>query len=87
MSADTKHNSSCTSIPMDFNSACDGHAEALCYDMIVIYFVKLIQKELSCMCSKEGFQPNPEYRFHLFTSRSLCGFMRDEVTSDIMENI
>jgi len=80
MSAGTKYNFSCSSTLSDFSSACDGHSEALCYDMIVIYFMKLIQKRnfKVLLYSKEGFQLSPEYRFHLFISRSPCGFMRDE---------
>ncbi|XP_065888870.1 uncharacterized protein [Dysidea avara] len=78
MSAGTKNNTKCSS--EDFNGSCDGHAEALCYETVVHYFLKLIRKKNFnvLLLSREGFQLNPEYKFHLFISHPPCGFMINE---------
>ena len=78
MGAGTKYNVKCSS--KDFNGTCDGHAEALCYETIVHYFLKLIRKRNFnvLLLSREGFQLNPEYKFHLFISHPPCGFMTNE---------
>ena len=78
MSAGTKYNFHCSS--KDFNGTCDGHAEALCYETIVHYFLKIIRKRNFnvLLLSKEGFQLNPEFRFHLFIFHPPCGFLTHE---------
>ena len=78
MSYGTKYNYICSS--KDFNSTCDGHAVALSYETVAHYFLKLTQK-INCnvlLPSKDGFQLNPEYKFHLFVSHPPCGFMANE---------
>lgn len=75
ISAGTKYSTLCSI--KDFNKSCDGHAEALCYEMMVLYFIKLIQsKDFKILfLTEKGYQLNPEYKFHLFVSWPPCGFM------------
>ena len=78
MCSGTKHQIHCSS--MDFIGSCDSHAEANCYEAVVLHFLKLIRKRdfNVLLLSKDGFQLNPEYKFHLFVSRPPCGFMTNE---------
>ena len=78
MCSGSKHQVHCSS--MDFNGACDSHSEAICYETVVLHFFKHIRKRNFnvLLLSEDGFQLNPEYKFHLFVSHPPCGFMANE---------
>ena len=84
LTAGTKFKSICTYTYNNYWGTCDGHAEAVCYQLASVYMIKEIHKLQQNMESifkhapEGGYKLKQNMKFHLFVSQRPCGFMADK---------
>lgn len=86
LTAGTKFKRVCTYTEQMKNcwDTCDGHAEAVCYQLASVYMIKEMHKLQQNMKSifqhalEGGYELKRNIKFHLFISKRPCGFMADK---------
>ena len=82
LTAGTKFKSTCTY--NNYWGTCDGHAEAVCYQLASVYMIKEIhelqqnKESIFKHAPEGGYKLKENIKFHLFVSQRPCGFMADK---------